>query len=146
MQYAFMIAGLIGVLSGTRCSAKTLILISAITFLTSILIAYASGHSAGDAIDVAIALICTQQTAYYVSRSLAPGDAEIAQGAAWQNRENFAELERLLGIYIGDLGAVQPGSPEESMHMELGTLPDPGRFETKRGAGQQPVRKQSRAA
>ena len=142
MQYAFMIAGLVGFLLSARCSAKTLILISLITFLTSTLIAYASGHSVGDSIDAAIALICTLQTSYYVSRI----DVEIAQGMALPNRETFAELERLLGIYVGDLGAVQPGSPEESMHMELGTLPDPGRFETKRGAGQQPVRKQSRAA
>ena len=141
MQYAFMIAGLIGVLLSARCRAKRLVLISTITFAASALIAFASGQSVGGAIELATALTSALLTAHYVIRILAPGIAKNEQQKTRQDRENFVRRVRMLGIYVGDLGAAEPGSPEELIHMGLGPLPDLDRLEAGRDAGIQTVRK-----
>jgi hypothetical protein len=51
------------------------------------------------------------------------GAARASQtAAALGDCENLIKIEWWLGFNLGDFGGVQPGSLDEAMHIELGTL------------------------
>lgn len=79
MQFTFLIAGLIGVLTGTRFRAKALIVICATTFAGTLVIAILAEWSAWGAVAAAFGLTFTLQVFYVVGLLLVFGKGELAR-------------------------------------------------------------------
>jgi uncharacterized membrane protein len=123
MQYGIMILSLFGVLlSASRARTRALLLVASATFTASALIALLSGHPLGHAMEIAAVLTSALLAARYLSRALASRETEIAPRQMVRDRENFSRRLRMLGLYVGEVGAAHPGSSEELKKMELGPI------------------------
>ena len=120
MGIAYFVVSVIGVLLGTVFRAQALIVVSAAILLSFTVTAIAAGYSVPLAIGIGLAAAYGTQLFYLIGLALVFGDLATARDRS--QRVVRKRIERLLGLYIGDLGAVVRGSVEEAMHLELGTL------------------------
>lgn len=78
MQYSFIIAGLIGVLTGTMFRARALIAACGVTFVTALITLIVAGWSPWAALAGAFGLIFTMQAFYLLGLLLVYGRARLA--------------------------------------------------------------------
>jgi hypothetical protein len=96
MQFSFFIAGLIGVLMGTRLRARALVLICAATFVATLIATILMGWSYWASIGAAFGLSFTVQAFYLVGLVLVFGKNELVKRFA-----ALAESEQHLPRRIG---------------------------------------------
>jgi hypothetical protein len=120
MGITYFVVSVIGVLLGTAFRAQALTVVSGAIFLSFTLTAIAAGYSVLLAIGIGLAAAYGTQLFYLIGLVLVFGDLATARDQV--SARVRQRIERLLGLDIGDLGAVTRGSVDEAMHLELGTL------------------------